>query len=171
MPDTMTKAALLDHIAASYARWLALIDQVPRARMTEPGCTGEWSLKDVIAHITVFERLAADQLESAARGEAPPSTPTWGPPDINTADVDAENAAYYRHYRDTPLDDVLAASAKHHARLVAAVARLAESDLNDSQSYAWTGDRPVWQAVRGNAYEHYDEHAVGVRAWLASNPA
>lgn len=170
MTGPMTKAVLLDRIAASYASWLALVDQVPRARMTEPGCAGAWSLKDAIAHITVYDRWTADQMEAAARGETAPDEVPWGPPDGNTADMDARNAAYWRHYRDTSLDDVLAAAAEHHARLVAAVGRLAESDIDDPERFAWTGGQPVWQAIEGNAYGHYDDHQAGIRAWLASHP-
>lgn len=66
MVDQMTKAALLERIAASYASWRAVVDEVLRARMTEPGCSGDWSLMDVIAHSTVYGRWMADQMEARA---------------------------------------------------------------------------------------------------------
>ena len=166
MTDQMAKAELLDKIATSYASWQALVDRVPRERMTEPGFAGEWSLKDVLAHVTVYERWTADNLEADAHGEPAPQVVPWGPPDGNTADVDARNAAFQRHYRDTPLDEVLAAAHEHHQRLLAAIEGVAESDLNDPHKFAWTAGQPVWEAIAGNSYEHYDDHQPGVRAWL-----
>jgi hypothetical protein len=37
MVDQMTKAALLERIAASYASWRAVVDDVLRARMNRAG--------------------------------------------------------------------------------------------------------------------------------------
>jgi hypothetical protein len=171
MPDQMTRGELLDRIATSYANWQALVVRVPRARMTGPGFAGAWSLKDVIAHITVYERWTADNLEASERGERLPDEVPWGPPDGNTADMDARNAAYWRHYRETPLDDVRAVAREHHQRLVMGVERLAESDINNAEKYAWTVGYPVWRAIAGNSYEHYDDHQPGVRAWLEVHPS
>jgi hypothetical protein len=171
MADEMTKSVFLDKIATSYASWQALVERVPRAQMTEPGFAGAWSLKDVIAHIMVFERWTADHLEASARGEALPEQVPWGPPDGNTADVDAQNATFYRHFRETPLDDVLALAREHHQRLVAGIERLAESDMHDAEKYAWTRGQPVWQAIRGDSFKHYDDHQPAVRAWLEAHPA
>jgi hypothetical protein len=169
MTDHMAKGELLEKIATSYANWQALVDRVPRERMTEPGFAGEWSLKDVLAHITVYERWTADNLETDARGEPAAEVVAWGPPDGNSADMDARNAAYHRHYRDTPLDEVLAAAMMHHQRLVAAIEGVAEHDLNDPQKFAWTMGQPVWEAIAGNSYEHYDDHQAGVRAWIEAH--
>ncbi|HEX6121989.1 MAG TPA: ClbS/DfsB family four-helix bundle protein [Ktedonobacterales bacterium] len=171
MADQMTKAALLDKIATSYTTWQTLVERVPRAQMAAPGFAGEWSLKDVIAHLTVFERIIADHLEASTLGEQAPKRAPWGPPDANTSDVDAENAAYYRHYRETPLEEVLAAAKEHHQRLVAGIERLDESDIHESERFAWTGGQPLWQAVQGNSYEHYDDHLPSLRAWVDAHPA
>ena len=169
MTEQMTKSELLDKIATSYGNWQALVAQVPRERMGEPGFAGDWSLKDVIAHITVYERWTADKLEADVRTETLERPVPWGPADGNTTDMDARNAAYHRHYREMPLDDVLAAAQEHHQRLVAAIERLAESDINETQKFTWTGGGALWQVIEGNSYEHYDDHQPGVRAWLERN--
>lgn len=171
MTEHQTNAALLDKIATSYASFQALVDRVPRARMTEPGFAGDWSLKDVIAHITVYERWTADHLEADARGEKAPDIVSWGPPDGNTADMDVRNAAYHRHFRDTPLDDVLAAAKEHHQRLIAAIEPLADADITEPGKFAWTGASSLWDAIEGNSFEHYDDHQPGVRAWLDAHPS
>jgi hypothetical protein len=166
MADDMTKGELLGTIARSYASWQEVVQRVPRERMTESGFAGEWSLKDVVAHLTVYERWTADNLEADARGERVPEVVPWGPLDGNTADMDVRNAAYYRYYRDTPLDEVLEAAQAHHHRLVEAIESVADGDFNQPQKFAWTGGQPVWEAIAGNSFEHYDDHQAGVRTWL-----
>lgn len=165
----MTQAELLERIATSHAAWRQLIALVPAEHMVEPGFAGDWSLKDVIAHITVYERWTADNLEADARGETGERRTTWGPPDGNTADMDARNAAYHGYFRDVPIADILSAADEHHQRLVAAIERLTDGEINDATSFAWTIGYPVWQAIEGNSYEHYDDHQPGVRAWLESH--
>lgn len=167
MPDHMTKADLLEKINISYAEWEALVRHVPAARMTEAGFEGEWSLKDVIAHLTVYEHWIADNLEAAARGETHKQTFAWEPPGGDIEDTDEQNAIYYQHYKDAPLAEVLAANRKHHQQLIAAVERLSESDLNAADTFAWSAGYPVWRMIEGNAHEHYDDHKPALRAWLA----
>lgn len=170
MTEPQTQAGLLDKIATSYANWQALVDRVPRARMSEPGFAGDWSLKDVIAHITVYERWTADNLEASARGEKLTGGVPWGPEDGNTADMDARNAAFHRHFRDAPLDAVLAAATEHHQRLIAAIQPLSDADVTEAGKFAWTGGSSLWDAIEGNSFEHYDDHQPGVRAWLDAHP-
>lgn len=170
MTEQQTTAAILDTIATSYAAFQALVNQVPRERMTDPGFAGDWSLKDVIAHITVYERWTADNMEADARGEAAPQAVPWGPADGNTADMDARNAAFYRHFRDTPLDTVLADANEHHQRLIAAIQRISDPDLTEPGRYPWTGGHSLWDAIEGNSFEHYDDHQAALRAWLAAHP-
>ena len=171
MTEQQTKAALLDQIATSYANWQALVDRVPRGRMSEPGFAGDWSLKDVIAHITVYERWTADNLEASIRGVEAPQVVPWGPEDGNTVDMDARNAAYHRHFRETPLDDVLAAATQHHHRLIAAIEPFSDADITEAGRYGWTFGQSLWDAIEGNSFEHYDDHQPGVRAWLEAHPA
>jgi len=56
MDEPVTKVRLLDMIRTARAEWDGLLSQVDETRMTQPGVAGEWSVKDVIAHITWHER-------------------------------------------------------------------------------------------------------------------
>ena len=50
----MDKQTFLDTLHGERTQWEALVAQVGEERMTQPGFAGEWSLKDVIAHIAVY---------------------------------------------------------------------------------------------------------------------
>jgi hypothetical protein len=51
MNSHMNKTQLLDLIQAARADFETLLAGIPEAWMTEPGVEGEWSIKDIIAHI------------------------------------------------------------------------------------------------------------------------
>src|SRR5690349_8107926 len=52
MEQPITKAGLLHELRAARAEWDALIAEISPARMAEPGAASDWSVKDVIAHLT-----------------------------------------------------------------------------------------------------------------------
>jgi len=110
-------------------------------------------VKDVLAHISLWERLCAGWLEAVARGETPDR------PEV--ADVDATNAHGQAASKDAPLADVLAESSRTCRAILAAVAALSEDDLADEQRFGW----PTWQLVRANSDEHYREHIDQITAW------
>ncbi len=56
MNGYVNKTQLLDMMRTARAQWEALLAEIPAAWMTEPGVEGEWSVKDIIAHIAWGER-------------------------------------------------------------------------------------------------------------------
>lgn len=155
--ERMTKADVIDKMQTGRAQWEALIAQVPRERMTEPGVMGAWSVKDIIAHVTWGE---AEITEVFLR-HALVGSDLWNLPQ------DERNAAMVAASRARSLADVLAEAERAYPRLLAAVQALDDADLNDAARYA---DMPPlwrpWQLVAGNTYDHYPDHIPAIRAWL-----
>ncbi len=56
MNGDMSKTHLLGLIERDRAHWETLLGSIPEVWMTEPGVEGEWSIKDIIAHIAWGER-------------------------------------------------------------------------------------------------------------------
>lgn len=166
MAETMSKSALLEKVDAGRTEWDALISDVPEARMTEPGAAGDWSVKDVLAHVAVYERWTADQLNAMMRGETEMYVAPDEPPGAGTDDTDAQNAAYYEVWRNRSLADIRREEGEAFALLRAAIARAPEDLLNESARFAWLNGTAVWLLIRGNSYGHYDDHTPSIRAWL-----
>src|SRR5438132_13533792 len=47
-------------------------------RLTEPGVTGDWSVKDILAHVTTWEREALKHLPLIIAGGRPPRNVIYG---------------------------------------------------------------------------------------------
>ena len=162
MNDHLTIAQLLDVMRAVRANWEALLAEAGDARLTEPGVEGDWSLKDIIAHLTYFESRAADSLIAIRRGEPLPQA------EYNGLSIDEENALIYERQRSLPLADVLRDSQISFRRSIESVQGLHDHDLYDLEfTRAYGVDWTVHDLLAGDTYEHYQDHITPVRAWLA----
>lgn len=47
----MDSATFIDTLVETRAQWDALIGQIDERWMLEPGVEGQWSVKDILAHI------------------------------------------------------------------------------------------------------------------------
>lgn len=164
---TMSNAELIAKLRTERAAWDALLTEVGEVRMTEPGVVGEWSVKDIVAHVSAYEQWTAEQLEASLRGETKPVTPGYFPPEANTSDIDERNEVIYRVNHDRALTDVLADARAAYSQLLAAVERLADADVSETHRFGWTSGKPLWEVIAGDSYDHYAEHMPDIRTWLA----
>jgi uncharacterized protein (TIGR03083 family) len=153
----MDKAQFLSAVRADWARWQAALDEVGRARMTQPGAAGEWSVKDMVAHVTWFER----EMVNVIRRRVFEGSELWN------VSQDARNKAIFEENRGRALDDVLGESERIHQDLVDALEELPEEHYaNPARFRGMPADWVPWQVFAGNTYEHYRDHTTDVRAWL-----
>ena len=71
----MTGARLAEILRAERIPWNALLDQVGLDRMDIPGVEGEWSVKQLVAHLTWYEQAVVEgarQALSTGTFSAPP---------------------------------------------------------------------------------------------------
>jgi hypothetical protein len=157
----MTKTALLADLHREQEQWEALLAQIGEARMDQPGVAGEWSIKDIVAHLTGWRRRTVARLQAAQRGEAEPSPP-W-PAHLQTDDQ--INAWVYETNRDRSVREVLADSRQVFQQLVAAIEAFPEAELLDPHRFAWW-EGELLSAAALFAHFH-EEHEPDMRAWLA----
>jgi Mycothiol maleylpyruvate isomerase N-terminal domain len=130
-------------IEASYA---GLSD----ARLTEPGVTGDWSVKDILAHVTTWEKEALRHLPVIAAGGRPPRYVGYG-------GIDAFNAMMTNVSRGRSLAAVLRRLDDTHRRLVRFVRRApAAPDAREAR---------FRRRLRLDTYGHYPEHVEAIRRW------
>ena len=80
----MTKTALLADLQREQEQWEALLAQIGESRMDQGGVAGEWSIKDIVAHLTGWRRRIVGRLQAAQRSEGEPPPP-W-PAHLQTDD-------------------------------------------------------------------------------------
>jgi hypothetical protein len=152
----MKKDELLARIHDDRERLDAGVARVDAGRLAEPLLEGGWSIKDVLAHVSFWERTCAGWLAAVARGETPER------PEVR--DVDATNARAFADARGLPLDQVQEAARVAYAAIVDATRALSGAELADESRFGF----PLWRMIDGNSADHYREHADQIEAWLAA---
>jgi hypothetical protein len=127
----------------SYAGW-------PDSRLVEPGLVGDWSAKDILAHVTTWEEEALKYLPLIIEGGRPPRYATFG-------GIDAFNARMREQKRDLSLAEVRRQLDETHRRLVEFVRSVPDDQL--------AGETRFRRRLRLDTYSHYREHAEAIRAW------
>ena len=120
------------------------------SRLTEPGVTGDWSVKDILAHVTTWEEEALKYLPLILAGGRPPRYVRYG-------GIDAFNAKRTEEKRDLSLHEVLRQLEDTHRHLIALVQR-----TDDAQFRSETRFR---HRLRLDTYSHYPQHAEAIREW------
>jgi hypothetical protein len=158
MEEQLTKAELLDRLQTTRAEWDALLDAIPQARYEEPGVAGEWSLKDIIAHISWHEREMIGLVQTHALA----GSDLWDLP------FDERNNILFEQNRNRALADVLTESRLAYQHLLQTIEEtLDEQELHDPTRFAnMPPDWIPWRLIAENSYIHYQDHTPDIRAWL-----
>jgi len=162
MDEQITKTRMLELIRSERASLESVLKQLSDEQMTRPGLEGDRSVKDILAHITDWERRMVGWVEESLRGE----TPQRPAPGMDWDDLDGLNEQIYVANKDRPLNAVLSDFRAAHQQSLKTVEALSEEDLLDPQRFAWRNGDPMWHMVAANTWEHYKEHAEQIGDWL-----
>jgi hypothetical protein len=134
--------------------WAALKDScagLSDARLTEPGVMGDWSVKDILAHVTTWEEEALKYLPLILQGGRPPRY------SVNYGGIDAFNAQLREQKRGLSLTDVLRQLDETHRRLIEYVQSAPEEQITQETRFR--------RRLRFDTYRHYREHASAIWEW------
>ncbi len=163
----LTKDALLDEIAHTWAELNDALDRLTPEQLSGPTDANGWRVQDHLSHMGAWHNWARLRLQGR---------PTWEglgvtEADVNSGDTDTVNAAIRaRHAAKTPAE-ARAFLTETHDRLVALVAGLDDAVL--SQPFRALGpdepaDRvipPASHIIYESTAEHYREHLGWLRSY------
>lgn len=163
MQRPTTKDELLVTIQIDYQ---ALLDQVQRFSPVEqqmPGVNGEWAVKDILTHLSVWEQLFLGWYQAGVRGETP-VTPapghTWGWKSLG----ELNQRIFLEHQAQSPAETAQALAASHE-QVVALIQTLSEEELFTPGRYGWLGKATLEASIRANTYNHYRWATKLIRTW------
>jgi hypothetical protein len=164
----MKKSELLNWLQEEHQQWEMLLEQVGPTHMDQPGVNGQWSMKDVVAHLTGWNRRLVANLQAAQHNEPEPPPP-W-PAHLQTDDE--INAWIYETNRGRSASQILEESHQLFQDLFAVVKEFSEDIQIDTVRQ---GEREYYlvclddQRVQpGEFFDHFrDDHEADIRAWLA----
>src|SRR5271168_2465287 len=68
MSDPTNKAELLANMDAGHSSFEALLAPLSEEQLSTPGVNADWAIKDILVHLTVWQRRVVDRLEAILTG-------------------------------------------------------------------------------------------------------
>lgn len=147
--------ALADDLVAARQAFNDALADVDPALLTAPGLVGQWSAKELIAHLAYWAGHAAEALHQAEQGRVE----DFGEDEM---DVDARNAVVARVAAETDLATVVQREEAAFEALLSRLKRAEPEWLDERVSY---GDTLEYVA-RDDGADHYREHTADLRSWF-----
>ncbi len=149
--ETMDKSRLLQRLEKEWESLKESYAGLSECKLMERGVMGEWSVRDIIAHVTRWEEEALTHLPLILDGGKPPRySVTYG-------GIDAFNALMTEQKRNLSLGEVLRQRDDTHRRLVEFI-RSAPDD-------PFRGETRFRHRLRLDTYGHYRKHAEAIGKW------
>lgn len=155
MPEgKVNKEELIAAIKTERARLeadLAKFSDVQKAKaLLENG----WSVKDLMAHIASWERVAFDILQPARDAE-----PLKEYIAQVFESIDNFNAKTYEQNKDKPLNEIEGEFNNAYQNFFALVESLDEAFIASNLPFEGTEEITIESIISSNTYQHYQEHA------------
>jgi len=143
-----SKDALLAEEDRGWHALCARFARMPEDEFAKPGANGEWTPKDMMAHVAAWHAQTVDRFECLRTTGDLPDVP----------DVDTFNERTYQECKDMPLHDVRAMFESSRHRFREEIAMLPAEPTER-----------VRMIVAANGHDHYDEHIPQLEAFLGSS--
>lgn len=162
----MNKHELLNWLTEEQQKWDLILAAIGETRMNQAGVngTGDWTMGNLIAHLSTWQRWLLGRLQAAVN-DLPEPSPPW-PKDLTSEDD--INAWIYETSRGRPIRHILDEVKETHQQSLAVI-----RDLPDEYSIETIDGKfhPVrvndqYYAVGEFFHHFYDDHAPDVHAWL-----
>ena len=159
MPDPHVQE-LLDDLAAARDAFLAAVADIDPALRTTSGLVGDWSARDLLAHVGYWAGHAAESLHRAEQGELS----QFGRDELT---VDERNEVVTRVARET---DIATVASREEGAYEAFVARLTAVDPESLDDRDADGDT-LEEIISFDGADHYRGHTLDIRAWFDGQDA
>ena len=156
----MTKVELLRNIQEGRRKLLQALDGLNEEEMTRNLVNSEWTVKDILGHITSWEEEDRKVAERILKEE----NPNFGYVISPENDWKEWNVQQANKKNDLSLERVLGELREEHSKLVDFVQGLTEEQLSRTGIFPWKTKSTVGELIR-MTYEHDEEHVEKILAW------
>lgn len=159
----MTRDEVLAKLRKRRAEFDARVDAIPSYALDAPVPGGAHSPKQIVAHVSAYERLIVDRLRAARLGERTEF-------DRDRIGWEAFNDRIWAESEALEADVVLSRSARDFLSLLEEVGSLTDTELSEARGVtaaidpAWLQDRKLSEVIGVDGFEHYPAHFAQLEA-------
>jgi hypothetical protein len=158
MEERLSRDEILQRLETEYHRLVGTVLELPAEQTGRAGVVGEWSVKDVMAHLIYWNMLPVNEVQAALSGRRFT--------DIHeTSDqINARTVAQYRAYA---LHEVLNAFSSSYTMVWDSITRLPDSAFEPGSDIETILDETIHGTFANNTYEHWPIHHAQIVAWAS----
>lgn len=156
----MNRDELLEELENSRIQILELLEPLPDDTLVEQGTIGEWSIADVLAHLTAWESELVTLLMQVDQGKKPEK---WFQA---VKDIQAYNVQRYQENKGRDLDRIFDDFHGVRIQLEEWLEEFSDRQLNDPEFYPWAKGRPLWLFIKECSFGHEEEHIEDLEAFV-----
>jgi hypothetical protein len=153
----MNRQQLLKQLEKGWTAVKKCYAGLSESQMMEPGVVGDWSVKDILGHISTWEEEALKYLPLILNGRRPPRY------SVQYGGINAFNARMVAKKRSWPLLEVLKQLDDTHAQLLNYIHSVPEDQF--------TRETRFRRRLRLDTYAHYPKHVRGIKEWTSAQMA
>lgn len=155
----MSRDDMIARIRKDRGGFAQLWEGLSDVQMTQlPGPQSDWSVKDLIAHITWWEKHMVERVKKLLRQED----------SSRSTDFDAINARVFADNKDRSLEDVLTEFDGHLEAVESLLRNLTDEQLNDPDYLSFDGEESILGHIIGNTWGHYGDHYGDLEGYVDS---
>ncbi len=151
MPRPTSKTDLMAAIKQERGALEATLETLTPEQMVEPGVVGEWSAKDVLAHLVEWEQMVLGWYRAGLQGEIP-ELPA---PGFKWNQTPQLNQRIYEKYCDRPLGEIMERFHASHQEILGVIQGLSNKELFTAGRYAWTQKNTLGTYFVSATSSHY----------------
>lgn len=151
----MAKPSNKAQLQADLQKERASLEKALRAlsdeQLSQPNIVGEWSAKDVMAHLIEWEQMVLRWLSASQRGEMP-NVPAEG---YTWRELPALNQHIYESYRDKTLSAIQQLFNSSFVQICAVIDAMPEETLLERGLYRWMNQNALIAYFNSATASHY----------------
>jgi len=140
MPQPKSKAQIIKRLGTERKRLEKCLSALSSQDMLLSSVVGEWSVKDVLAHLADWEAHMLIWVEAARSGDQVKSPD----PGLTWRQLDIFDERIYAVHRNQPLDNVLEYFHTTHNQFMVMVEAMPDEEMLTRGFYAFTGKAAVY---------------------------
>lgn len=154
---------LIRSLKESHQSMLNFVEELAPEQRLQSGACGFWSVKDVLAHLLLWESETIKLLFQARQGIKPSTV------HFKKISADEQNALWYAQFKDRPFERVWSDYRIIRDQTIRRINEYTSAELNDPNLFQWLkGKNTLANIIASDILDHEQEHLRGVFEWQKS---
>ncbi|MFW9851086.1 MAG: ClbS/DfsB family four-helix bundle protein [Candidatus Thorarchaeota archaeon] len=157
-----TKEKIIESIQTERRRLEKNLSLISDEETLKPGVIGEWSVKDIMAHLFDWEQRFLGWYTAGLRGEVP-ETPA---PGLKWSQLHILNQRVFEEHQNRDLQDIRNEFQTSYDETLRTVKSIPEVDMFKTGRFEWTKRDTLAGFILANTASHYRWAKTRIRRWM-----